>query len=499
MRNATTIELVRRFMNAPGIEDKSFPSFIEKACCTASEYNRIIRELIKDGKIDSDCAKWIDAGGGENIIKGHYDPNMSVYKTSDQMYSYVDTVVRAIANGTSATRHAVVYGDPGVGKSHIIFAAVKEECAKNHRHLDIASGALSASITSVVGYFAAHAEDEVLVLDDNDDIINNSAPPLVKNFLKAILDAKADETPVTTGSGPAYVSAFEDAIRAKRAKDEFFSKKKESLTFDDLYGRRNRLYEENLIVAKPKGKIVKIDLPTLMRESVLRVSVDGRVVLSERVSRREVQHLMNSVILSEAKRKSEDDGEEFPAFPSAFTFTSSVIFISNLKLGDIDEALTNRCIMVPIFLDLDQRLERIDQVRSGMCREKRGAHGQLIGSPQWKLDWANDVAFKTLEDLIEMHKNGQKLWGKNVDIKPDRRPSLRTFSQFVNLWCMLVDRWAGQPLTMETRLSDTIIEQATKSVYNDFLREMFDALTGASEEKHAEEMAEGKAKKGRGK
>lgn len=89
--------------------------------------------------------------------------------------------------------------------------------------------------------------------------------------------------------------------------------------------------------------------------------------------------------------------------PPCFKFEGQIIFITNLPMEKIDEAVRTRCFKVDVAMSKEQRCERMESVLENVMPDvdmdfKRDALKLLRDN----LDIANDVSFRALMNLIKI-------------------------------------------------------------------------------------------------
>jgi hypothetical protein len=342
---------------------------------------------------------------------------------------------------------------------------VMETCKKtmgqspSHASYVYEAGDIGSSMSTLVPFFYKHSQNKIIVLDDNDKMLMNNLSQDIMNLIKALLDPKASK------DKPITVRANMLQIFAKRLED---------------------LEEEPL----QEGVTVEIDAERL-KEGVCRILVDDEEVVNSHISLKEAQTLSNMIRperkirertsykaayedaydtdslirMYEAEKKqsnkeflndliggdeeedeysgmSEEDkrevknmkdsgatehGEEGKSFPRRFLFNSSVIFISNLELDQLNQAVLDRTETAEIKLTLDQFLQRLGNIYGGLCK---GADWSQI--PQDQRDWAKKCVYTALGIVIEAWKHRAIIWKTPVEI--NRKFTFRMFDEFVNAW-----------------------------------------------------------------
>lgn len=356
-----------------------------------------------------------DAYGDEpsSTLKGwnkYADESASI--TAEETFEDMAAIVKEIVTGVADKRHALIAGDPGIGKTYLVREVVKKYIGESGKKLTYSAGAMSPSLTSVVPFFFYHKDNEILILDDNDKILMRTCDQNTQNFMKAVLDPSALNKPVSVPT--TMMAKFQAQLDMISGLDESTS----------------------------KGEGIRISIDTeALKEQRFVVSVNGEVVSNDYITEAEARDLSNMIVsrkLTEKKDEFDDlfneddgDGEQLDGDPMAsefqmepsFIFNSSVIFISNLKLADISPAVADRCENCEVTLTLPQFMTRLEGILGGLCQ---GA--EYSSRPQYIRDWAKASMFVTLQGIVEAFNRGVKLFGSEVAIR--RKFTFRMFEEF---------------------------------------------------------------------
>lgn len=356
-----------------------------------------------------------DAYGDEpsSTLKGwnkYADESASI--TAEETFEDMAAIVKEIVTGVADKRHALIAGDPGIGKTYLVREVVKKYIGESGKKLTYSAGAMSPSLTSVVPFFFYHKDNEILILDDNDKILMRTCDQNTQNFMKAVLDPSALNKPVSVPT--TMMAKFQAQLDMISGLDES--------------------------TQKSEGIRISIDTEALKEQRFV-VSVNGEVVSNDYITEAEARDLSNMIVsrkLTEKKDEFDDlfneddgDGEQLDGDPMAsefqmepsFIFNSSVIFISNLKLADISPAVADRCENCEVTLTLPQFMTRLEGILGGLCQ---GA--EYSSRPQYIRDWAKASMFVTLQGIVEAFNRGVKLFGSEVAIR--RKFTFRMFEEF---------------------------------------------------------------------
>jgi chromosomal replication initiation ATPase DnaA len=112
------------------------------------------------------------------------------------MFREMVGVVEDICSGTATKRHALIYGDPGVGKTYECTRAAQRSLDKEKYKYKYYKGNVGKSMTDCAAFFYKYHDMYVIMLDDNDAMIMKGAGQQVNLFFKAILSPEARETPI---------------------------------------------------------------------------------------------------------------------------------------------------------------------------------------------------------------------------------------------------------------------------------------------------------------
>jgi hypothetical protein len=395
-------------------------------------------------------------------LSGQY-AEASIKGDAEEMFIDMQNIVKNIILGRSDKRHAIIYGDPGIGKTFEVTAICEKYISQSPTGAKYVyeGGDIGTSMSTLVPFFYKHSQNKVIVLDDNDKMIMANLDQSIMNIMKGLLDPKAAETkPIT--------------VRANMLK--IFQARLEDLEEND----------EVAGMAKKESHVFEIDAERL-REGVCRITIDGEDVVNEHISLQESQDLINMIRperklvekktqkpyvaalsaeqLYEASNKeflddiiggdSGDDDDEYEGlsaadikamkamkksgateqadgdgattFPRRFLFNSSVIIISNLDLDEINAAVLDRAESIEIKLTLDQYLQRLGNIYGGLCKGSKYSN-----ISQDLRDWAKKCVYTALGIIIEAWKKNVVLWRSPVEI--NRKFTFRMFDEFVTAW-----------------------------------------------------------------
>ena len=97
--------------------------------------------------------------------------------------------------------------------------------------------------------------------------------------------------------------------------------------------------------------------------------------------------------------------------PSAFKFNGSIIFISNMPLSKIDEAVRTRCFKVDLSMTKPQRIERMRSVLEHVMPEvDMEFKTDALNLLEENLSLTDDINFRSLMHLISIRTSNVKDW-----------------------------------------------------------------------------------------
>ena len=384
--------------------------------------------------------------------------------SAEEMFQEMQDIVKNIILMRSDKRHALIFGDPGIGKTYEVMETCKRFMGQNPKkaRYTYEAGDIGSSMSALVPFMYAHSRNEIIVLDDNDKMLMTGIDPAVQNIMKALLDPKAaEEKPITVRNTmrKQFAVQYKDLMAEQEAEDDKAVKK----------------------LRAAKESIIEIDVNKL-KEGICRITINGVDVVNEFRPLRECRELLAKVrplkedlqeepygnryrpsldnytgkklyearsnadflneLLGEDGDEDKDDAGEGPIagdadedmgeegdadFPRRFIFDSSIVFISNLSLDQINTAVLDRCESKEIKLSLQQFLDRLGAIYGGLCK---GASYSSV--PQDLRDWAKKCVYTALGIAIEAFKTGTVIFGTTVEI--NRKLTFRMFDEFVVAW-----------------------------------------------------------------
>ena len=351
---------------------------------------------------------------------GEISPDLSV----DEIFDEVSEIVKNICVARSDKRHALIAGDPGIGKTYTVKEVIKKYLPQDKK-LSYEAGDIGANLTSLVPFLYFHRDNEIIVLDDNDKILKRECETSIKNFMKAILDPDAPNKPVSVRAN--LLHNFQNGLELLMD---------EAANLNESYTPLN------------DGHLIEIDENSLY-ENRLVVKVDGLTQFNEAISSADAQNLSNMVRPLTLREASEikgrlqeglvdddfddqdyidnDEGAYGETFPRKFVFNSSMVFISNLEFKQIDPANLDRCESIEVKLTLEQFMDRLSGVLGGLCKGS-----EYSTTPQFMRDWAKKCVYTVLQGVVEAFYASARLFKQDVVIR--RKFTFRMFEEFCVYW-----------------------------------------------------------------
>ena len=373
---------------------------------------------------------------------------MSLDKSADEIFEEVFNAVRDVISGHEDQKpHAIIFGDPGIGKTFEV-----QKVCQNYLHesptsakLVEVAGAIGKSESSLVPFFYKYSQNYIILFDDCDTMVMENQSNDIRNLMKGILDINAKT------SKPVNVN-----INMRRQYNKIY---KQLVTDESAEDNRKSARE---------GRIFEVDVEAL-RENRLVVAINDVIAIDKLIPLNEAQDLQNRIIpIKEKENKYEniyakslreysrineadDDDEDYEddddlldtesqnvddgEFPSKFLFNSKVIFISNLELNQINDAVLDRATAVEVKLTCEQFLERLGKIYGGLAKM---SHDSMV-NPTVR-EWSKKNVYTVIQIAIEAWKSGMPIFGAPVEI--NRNLTFRMFNEFVSAWERLARSYA---------------------------------------------------------
>ena len=223
-------------------------------------------------------------------------------------------------------------------------------------------GELGDAITTVAPWFYKYSQNYVIVLDDNDKMLRKGSG--VANFMKGVLDPEALHKPVSVSPNRRTLNAMNNTL--ENLSESY------KIEFD-----KDALNENKLVVKR-----------------------DGQIVINENIDPVEAYTFKGML------RENEEEAEKTGGMPREFIFNSSVIFVSNLELYEIDSAVVDRVESLEVKLTLEQFMDRLKSAFGGLCKAR-----EYSNLPKWFRDWGKQCVYTALGIIIEAYEKGRPAEG----------------------------------------------------------------------------------------
>lgn len=309
---------------------------------------------------------------------------MDAASTVARKYAKIESKMKRVMRGKTLKRYYLLYGDPGIGKSHTVFSCLDELGLRDTAVY--VRGDMGKDRTAVAGFLCKYRNEKLIILDDCDTMIRADAPTAVQNMLKGALDPdpKANHTVTIADSIRARVRKYlaeDTGLEAKRCRI-------------DRYGKLHFLNE---------SEDDSLDL-------------DGDEYAGEDMS--------------------DDDGYlETEEVPSTFSFNPRMILLSNIvEKADVASAVMDRMESYCLRLTRAEYLVKVAKVFKECYIEQNetGWNDDQVAN-------AREVAYETLLCLIEAADKKQTLFGKKVEINTGL--TFRLCSSMIEAWIVRLEEY----------------------------------------------------------
>jgi len=380
---------------------------------------------------------------------------------ADEMFQNMVDIVADISAGVATKRHALIFGDPGIGKTYECTRALEKNLNHDKYEMKYYKGNVGKSITACAAFFYKYSQGFVIMLDDNDAMLMKSGvSQQVKLFFKALLDPDALGQPIAVPTTVLKMAGNALSELAKEgAKPPAGAKKKKEGVLIEI--DKQRLREGRLVIHADGRTAVDEFIPLQEAEDLLNILKDPKPIRESRIGNKYFKKPWEMKRLTEAddddddfisdeeledaeraikggrkSRQDEDDdydpnAEELDPneMPPSFVFNSSVIFISNLEKADIDEAVWDRFTTARIALNPMEFMDRLSKIYPHLGN----VNAQISSVPQDYVDWAKKSVLGIMEGIVEAWQTQTPLLGVTVKI-PRRTLTFRLFSDLVEFF-----------------------------------------------------------------
>jgi len=531
MKEATLIK--KKLMEASGINaalykfwpttnDHSFENFQASGANTPGvgekEYKAAAKYLMKAGKLADDptfAAGGLNAKGnaygkgGKNEVTGPYglsdtenvDPaswskelqqlskaygeaNLrSESGTADEAFERIEDICYSVAAGQAPMRHAIIYGDPGSGKTYTVKIGVQAGIKENPRKakLMIKSGSIGSSAGALIGTLYAYRNNWVLVMDDNDAFLT-SPNPVVQLMLKGVLDPDTKEVDIPPTQrklagrfAAAEAGRFTEGTRIEidkeRLREGILSVVVDGELQETMVSREESadllaLFETETIKKRTQSKLSE---RAKKQRSLLGLGYRLTEDEDENEEGDEDEWSSDESVGEEGDDELLDnDGDKDDELPMSFTFDSSLIIVSNLREHQIDSAVLSRCVPFELDLTLDEFMDRLAKI-----------YGKLAPLPQYAslspqmYDWCKQTAYVSLGMVVASFLSGVKLFGVPVVI--NKKLQFRDLQKLAGDFSILANGYARRN---NLKLADkTTRDKVSKEVMGTYYRGIVNYLS----------------------
>ena len=395
----------------------------------------------------------------------------SVEESVADKYEEVYDAVYVIACEKSVNRHSIICGEAGVGKTTTVNIAVSEGQAAwtpNRRHQTLPvivkeSGSIGSSFTPLLLFFYKNRHNKLIILDDCDGFVVSTSKD-IQNFLKALV---GPQLPISVS--PTILDNANNSL------------KKELKSESIIEVNTNRL-AEGICELTANGE--SFEFPVSFEEAVQLGKAFGYNKLNETnkpkkyinqfgeygniQAIREVQALNKRAndIEAEISRgfakgdMQEDvpmtDGEAMEyVIQNKWEFDSSIIFVTNLALSEVDQAVLSRCEKSELRLTMPEYLCRAEQILGDMKIGIESSNAQEV------VEWCKYEAFALFKILL-LGTTKYKNWAVNIKAHLD----FRLLNVITNKFLIRVNKlWAKEGLDPSIPTNRPIIEDKVRGKF----------------------------------
>lgn len=409
-----------------------------------------------------------------NVMSSINNRTKSVEESVADKYEEVYDAVYVIASEKSVNRHAIICGEAGCGKTTTVNRAIKdgqEVWTPNRRHTTLPtvvkeSGSIGSSFTPLLLFFYKNRHNKLILLDDCDGFVVSTNKD-IQNFLKALV---GPQLPISVS--PTILDNANNSL-----KKEFSDRKKESIievntdrlaegicnvTANDENFDFNVSFEEAVELGKAFG-YNKLNETNKPRKLINRFGEYGNIQAI-----REVQTLNQRAddlekAISKGFERSDmqedilmSDGEAVEyAIQNKWEFDSSIIFVTNLALSEVDQAVLSRCEKSELRLTMLEYLCRAEQILGDMKIGIESSNAQEV------VEWCKYEAFALFKILL-LGTTKYKNWAVNIKAHLD----FRLLNVITNKFLIRVNKlWAKEGIDPTVPTNRPIIEDKVRGKF----------------------------------
>lgn len=456
--------------NTPGLTKPQYTE--EMKLYAEGAYSKSIYQLTgdavnSDGRVDIKDSRpeFVKDENSDEVESDIFDAMSSVNKktasveesVADKYYDIFETV-KGIVSAQSINNHAFICGDAGVGKTTTVNDAVKEGLKRwkpNRRHsikptVVQESGSIGATPTPLLLFFYKNRHEKIIVLDDCDDFIISTRQD-VQNFLKNITDVSRKPVSVSSTilsnansilqkeqASLQQESVFE--VKTDRLAEgyctvvindnplEFPVSFKEAVQLGATFG-----YDKSVEVNKPKKLMNRFgefgNIQAIREAQELNNKADElESEISKAMENNEFADIQDSNPGEFASL--EDEVMEY-VIQNKWIFDSSIVFVSNLSINQLDSAVRSRCDWSEIRLTMPEYLCRAEQILPKMKLGLDSSNATEV------INWCKFESFAIFKKLM-LGSQKYSNWALNVKASLDFRLIYKITNRFlrrVNSYC----------------------------------------------------------------
>lgn len=409
-----------------------------------------------------------------NVMNSLNNRTKSVEESVADKYEEVYDAVHVIASEKSVNRHAIICGEAGVGKTTTVNRAIQDGQAlwtPNRRHSTLPtvvkeSGSIGSSFTPLLLFFYKNRHNKLILLDDCDGFVVSTNKD-IQNFLKALV---GPQLPISVS--PTILDNANNSL-----KKEFSDKKKESIievntdrlaegicnvTANGENFDFNVSFEEAVELGKAFGynKLSETNKP---RKLINRFGEYGNIQAIREVQalNQRAADLENAISKGfERSDMQEDipmsDGETVEyVIQNKWEFDSSIIFVTNLALSEVDQAVLSRCEKSELRLTMLEYLCRAEQILGDMKIGIESSNAAEV------IEWCKYEAFALFKILL-LGTTKYKNWAVNIKAHLD----FRLLNVITNKFLIRVNKlWAREGIDPTVPTNRPIIEDKVRGKF----------------------------------
>ena len=382
------------------------------------------------------------------------EKTVSIAAAVNEKFERIYDLAYAIAAKQSNSRHGMVCGDAGVGKSFEVNKAINHGISKSGLTLVATRGdAAGRSLSSLVQFMWDNREGKLILMDDSDGILTVKDAG-IDNALKSFFDT---DNPVFTMSSS--LNDYLNRAATRRAP------RRESVHID-----ASRLHENVVSFRDADGVVLATESIDPSQKRFFE-SLQDRINSRKSSKKAILEKYARTGVFSRIREDDEDDDwgegdeegdEEFVdtnenSIPIAFEFKSRTIFISNLKREQLTDAVKTRFDIEEVSLTNEEFIARLKSIIGTMNVNREGAFTKELS------EHGKKVILALVCVLVEGYETGAKLGGQSVVL--GGKLQFRLIPQLVDKWCRLATKYMAQSKVTDLRKVEAAIHQRFIRMY----------------------------------